>query len=115
MTRRKPRKMDTLATPHDAVVTTSLAIFQNAKVATGEWLVMGSVTGICCDHVLYSDTDGLNAMYAVIPTSGTPVGLRQALETVQDFACYSIPNGDVYPLIHLLTEAAHDQYLAEVG
>ena len=107
--------MDTLATPHDAVVTTSLAIVQRTKVAEGEWLVMASVTGICCDHVLYSDADGFNAMYAVIPTSGSMVGLRQALEKVQDFACYSIPSGDIYPLIHLLTEAAHDEYLAEVG
>lgn len=105
------RKMDTLATPHDSLVTTTLNLIGDSD----EWTRFATVPGVCTEHHLYASADGESYLYIVDVTSGSMSGIRASYDEVRDFAIYTAPKGDPFPLVHLLTEAAHDEYLAEVG
>lgn len=105
------RKMDTLATSHDSTVTTTLNLIGQSD----EWTRFATVPGMSTEHHLYANVDGLSYLYIVDITSGSMSGIRASYDEVRDFAIYTATKGDPFPLVHLLTEAAHDEYLAEVG
>lgn len=107
-------KINTLATPHDAVVRTSLERIQES-VDNAEYWRVATVSGVCCDHVLYANDRGTEVLYAVILTSGSYDGIKRTREAMRDFASYSVPDGNPFPLAHLLVEAAHDEYIESIS
>lgn len=114
MTVKTNTPMDTLNVPEDSITTTSLRLIRE-QVRDGDWTIMASIMGVGCEHVLYLNEDDSKVLYAVVVTAGSMTGIENARSRVRDFPVYNLTEGNPYPLVHLLTEAAHDDYLENLA